>query len=213
MGKRAGRTSTTLPRSASRGRPTALSGGVLDGAAWRGHPGDKSLAALGDVALGICIQRRQPYALAEAYRRHGGALYAATTRVCGPARAEAVVAEVLVELWWQPQLFDPEASSLRAYLLGQAHSRAVTVVHAGGARTSPPGAAAYLDHDVDGHGAQALSSLPEAEQAVIALAYLGGYRCSEIAEALDEPEAVVAARMRSGLRRLAGHPLAREARR
>ena len=171
------------------------------------------MVGLGDVALLVCIERRRPAALAEVCRRHGGALHAVTTRVCGPGSAEAVVAEVLLELWWQPQRFDPDVSSLRAFLLDRAHSRAVVARAGGGDTTLPPGAPEFSAHDIEDPVARMLAVLPEAEGAVLALACLGGCRCGEIAEVLEESEAVVAARMRSGLRRLGRHPLARQARR
>lgn len=159
------------------------------------------MAALGDAALGICIYRRHSPALAEVCRRHGGALHALAARVCGPGCAEVVVAEVLMELWWQPQLFNPETSSLRAHLLGRVHTGAVEMARATGARTSPSGAGAFTEHGVDIHAAQVLAGLSGTERTAIALAYLGGYHCAEIAEAIAEP-VVVAARLRSGLRAL-----------
>lgn len=171
------------------------------------------MSGLGDLALLIGIERRRPAALAEVCRRHGGPLHAVTARVCGAAVAEPLVAEVLMELWCQPQRFGPDAYSLRASLLGRAHARAAAVARAGrGDAVARPGER-LVDHHGDDHAAQVLSGLPEAEQAVIALAYLGGYSCRQIAEALEEPEPVVAARMRSGLRRLAQHRPAPQARR
>lgn len=216
MGVRTGLGSIVFPKSAPRGRlRVAPSGALADGVAPGPDSDQGTMVGLGDVALFVCIERRRPAALAEVCRRHGGALHAVTTTVCGSACAEGVVAEVLLELWWQPQRFDPDASSLRAFLLGRAHPRAEAVARSGrDGTTSPPRAAEVSDHDVDGgNPAQVLAVLSEAERAVLVLACLGGYGCGEIAKVLEEPEGVVAAHMRSGLRRLGRQPTSRQARR
>jgi len=67
-----------------------------------------------DARLVVGIGRFREDALAEAYRRHGGAVFALSRRLTGErALAEEVVQEVFLRLWNEPDRFDPERGSLR----------------------------------------------------------------------------------------------------
>ncbi len=78
---------------------------------------------------------RSQAALAEAYRRHGGAVWALAKRVCRDEHlAEDVTQTVFVELWSRADRFDSTRGSLRSYLLTQAHARAVDLVRSEEAR-------------------------------------------------------------------------------
>src|SRR6202453_2141912 len=82
-----------------------------------------------DAQLVTMIARYNEVALAETYRRHGGAVCGLAHRVLnGAAEAEDVTQEVFLRLWNQPERFDPSRGSLRSYLLTQAHARAVDVI-------------------------------------------------------------------------------------
>ena len=77
-----------------------------------------------DAALVVAIGRWRQDALAEAYRRHGGAVFALAGRVLGDrALAEEVAQEVFLRLWDHPDRFDPNRGSLRSFLLAQCHGR------------------------------------------------------------------------------------------
>jgi len=62
---------------------------------------------LSDAQLAVAIGRFRDDALAEAYRRHGGAVFALARRVTGDSGdAEDVTQEVFLRLWNQPDRFD-----------------------------------------------------------------------------------------------------------
>jgi RNA polymerase sigma-70 factor (ECF subfamily) len=173
-------------------------------------------AELSDAALVVAIGRFQQPALAEAYRRHAGAVYGLAKRLLNDqARAEEVVQEVFLRLWNQPDRFDAERGSLRSYLLAQSHGRSVDLLRADGARRAREerdaqhtAAAGYdLEREVwdlalASHVRQAMHLLQPGEREAIELAYFGGRTYREVADELGEAEGTVKSRIRSGLKRL-----------
>src|SRR6478735_11198750 len=84
------------------------------------------LTEVSDAALVMRVSRYQQDALAEAYRRHAGAVFGLSRRLLNDAAmAEEIVQEVFLRLWNEPEKFDPERGSLRAYLLAHCHGRSV----------------------------------------------------------------------------------------
>src|SRR3954471_24350751 len=87
------------------------------------------LSDASDAVLVIGISRYRERALAEAYRRHAGAVYGLARRLlANPTLAEEIVQEVFLRLWNQPEKFDPERGALRSYLLAQCHGRSVALL-------------------------------------------------------------------------------------
>lgn len=176
----------------------------------------RDLTDASDAALVVAIARYRQDALAEAYRRHAGAVFGLAKRLLQDhARAEEIVQEVFLRLWNDPNRFDPDRGTLRSYLLAHAHGRSVDVIRAESARraredrdalrTAEDGydvAHEVLDLAVASHVRDALSSLPEGERRAIELAYFGGRTYKEAAVELGEPEGTVKSRIRSGLKRL-----------
>jgi len=174
------------------------------------------VSELSDPQLVVAIARYQDDALAEVYRRHGGATLGLARRVTGSqAEAEDVVQEVFLRLWRQPERFDPARGALRSFLLTQTHGRAVDHVRSLAARQNREvneargtAIAGYdLEHEVwdlavADQVARAMSTLPEAERSAIELAYFSGRTYREVAVILAEPEGTVKSRIRNGLKRM-----------
>jgi RNA polymerase sigma-70 factor (ECF subfamily) len=170
----------------------------------------------GDAALVVAIGRWREDALAEVYRRHGGAVYSLARRVLGDdGRAEEVVQEVFLRLWHQPERFDAGRGSLRSFLLANAHGRAVDLLRSDISRRrreeQDARKTANAGYDIDREVwdltlaeqvKAALGELPDEEKRAIELAYFGGHTYREVAALLAQPEGTVKSRIRNGLRRL-----------
>jgi RNA polymerase sigma-70 factor (ECF subfamily) len=169
-----------------------------------------------DAALVFAIARYQQDALAEAYRRHAGAVFALSRRVGrDDATAEEITQEVFLRLWNEPDRFDPGRGSLRSFLLAQAHSRTVDSIRSEASRKRREDRdvrhTAEAGYDVEREVwdlavadkvKAAVSTLPDEERKAIELAYFGGRSYREVAELLAQPEGTVKSRIRNGLRRM-----------
>lgn len=177
---------------------------------------------LSDAALVVSIGRFHQTALAEAYRRHAGAVFGLAKRLLSDsARAEEIVQEVFLRLWNEPERYDAERGTLRSFLLAHTHGRAVDLIRSDVARRSREERqanhdTAELGYDVArevwdlalaSHVREAMTALHPGERAAIELAYFGGLTYREAAEQLDEAEGTVKSRIRSGLKKLRGELL------
>lgn len=178
--------------------------------------GKEDVRDASDVWLVVGIARFREDALAETYRRHGGAVFALARRLTGErALAEEVVQEVFLRLWNEPDRFDPERGSLRSYLLAHAHGRSVDLIRAETSRRNREDRDARLtaesgydlerevwDLAVADQVRDALDTLSDGERTAIELAYFGGHTYREVAALLEQPEGTVKSRIRAGLVRL-----------
>jgi RNA polymerase sigma-70 factor (ECF subfamily) len=174
------------------------------------------VSELTDAGLVVALSRYNQEALAEAYRRHAGAVYGLARRLLtDDALAEEIVQEVFLRLWNRPERFDPGRGALRSYLLAQCHGRAVDLLRSEQARRRREDRdarrAAEGGYDVElqvwdlavaERMRDALATLPDVERTAIELAYYGGHSYREVAELLQAPEGTIKSRIRSGLRRL-----------
>jgi RNA polymerase sigma-70 factor (ECF subfamily) len=172
----------------------------------------------GDDDLAAGVARGDSRALAEIYRRHGGAVWSVARRVIGDEhRAEEVSQIVFADVWSAPERFDPGRGTLRTWLLTQAHARSVDVVRAETARrrrddrdarvVAPAWAETDVEAIVEGAAVayevrRALDQLPPDERAPIVLSYFGGQSYRQAAAHLGQAEGTVKSRIRTGMQRL-----------
>jgi RNA polymerase sigma-70 factor, ECF subfamily len=166
-----------------------------------------------DANLVVAVGRWHEQALAEVYRRHGGAVHALARRILrSDAPAEEVTQEVFLDLWNRPEKFDAQRGSLRSFLLARTHGKSVDYVRSETSRrqreerTSRETATAGYDIDrevwdmsVAEQVKEALEALPDDLRQPIELAYFGGHTYREVAQMLRQPEGTVKSRIRSGL--------------
>ncbi|HMC40567.1 MAG TPA: sigma-70 family RNA polymerase sigma factor [Acidimicrobiales bacterium] len=171
------------------------------------------LETASDASLVVAIARWNEAALAEVYRRHGGAVQALARRLLGSdAHAEDITQEVFVRLWEQPERFDHARGGLRSFLLSVAHHRAVDQIRSSAARSSreerDAAEVATSGYDIERHAwdlhltdqvRRALVDLSDDQRRAIELAYFGGHTYRQVAAILDQPEGTVKARIRTGL--------------
>jgi RNA polymerase sigma-70 factor (ECF subfamily) len=169
-----------------------------------------------DALLALAMARYDQAALAEAYRRHAGAVFGLARRLLVEAAlAEEIVQEVFLRLWNDPARYDPERGTMRSYLLTQTHGRSVDLLRADISRRRreerdarrTAEASTDIEREVwdlttAEHVRDSLATLPADERRAIELAYWGGYTYREVAAHLDEPEGTIKSRIRSGLTRL-----------
>jgi RNA polymerase sigma-70 factor, ECF subfamily len=170
---------------------------------------------LADEEVMQLVQRGDPRAFELLYDRHGGAAYSLAYRIVGKqAAAEDVVQEALLSIWRSRRRYDPTRGSVRTWILGIVHNRAVDGLRRSSVherrresldvveerfeareRTDVEVARREEARSVRG----ALGTLPTEQRQTIELAYFGGFTQSQIAELMDEPVGTVKGRMRLGL--------------
>jgi RNA polymerase sigma-70 factor (ECF subfamily) len=173
---------------------------------------------LADEEVMQLVQQADPRAFELLYDRHGGAAFSLAYRMTGDrTAAEDVSQEAFLSIWRSRLRYQPERGSVRTWVLGIVHNRAIdalrrNVVHER-RRSAIEGIeerqeAAELT-DVEAarreearHVRTALDSLPDDQRHTIELAYFGGFSHSQIADMLDTPIGTVKGRMRLGLEKL-----------
>jgi RNA polymerase sigma-70 factor (ECF subfamily) len=176
-----------------------------------------------DANLVVAIARWHEAAMAEAYRRHGGAVYALAHRVIRQASsAEEITQDIFLGLWQHPEKFDSQRGTLRSFLLARTHGKSVDLIRSEESRkcreerTSRETANAGYDLEhhvwdlaVAEHVKESVTALPDEMRKPIELAYFGGHTYQEVAKLLQVPEGTIKSRVRVGLTRLRANLAAR----
>ena len=152
------------------------------------------------------------------FDRHANAAFSLAYRMCGRrVTAEDVVQEAFLSLWRSGARYDRTRGSVRSWVLGVVHNRAIDLFRRDSVRTSrdvsdeaavermaaPDSTEGEVNRREDASEVQeALQDLPDDQRQVIELAYFGGFTHSEIAEQLKLPAGTVKGRMRLGLTKL-----------
>ena len=171
-------------------------------------------AAPTDEALMLALTERME-ALETLYERHSGAALGLAIRMLGEREtAEEVVQEAFLALWRHAARYDVARGSVRTWLLGIVHNRAIDRLRGRAPTSALPddlGADPSPESDVWGQAVQrldreavgqALAQLPAEQRQTIELAYYAGLTHAQIATMLELPLGTVKGRMRLALGRL-----------
>jgi RNA polymerase sigma factor (sigma-70 family) len=181
--------------------------------------GEHGPDGLDDAALLELVGQENADALATLYQRHGTACYRLARHVtASDDLAQDAVQEAFIGMWRAPASYRPGRGSVRTWLLGLTHHKAVDSVrretsqqrrqnaHAAQQALDPPASVDPADAAGDGIRAAevrgALAELPDGQRQALALAYFGGYSQSQIAELTGVPLGTVKTRTFSAMRRL-----------
>jgi len=159
-----------------------------------------------------------PLAFETIYERHVTAVFSLAYRICGVrVVAEEVVQEAFLTIWRSGARYDRTRGSVRTWLLGIVHNRAVdvlrrTAVHERRRASDEQGAEiieaperteAEVARRETARAVRALlEGLPTEQRRVVDLAYFGGFTHEEIARMLDAPVGTVKGRMRLALEKM-----------
>ena len=172
-----------------------------------------------DAALVEEITRGQTSALEALYQRYGVVCYRLARQItANHALAEDAVQDAFVAVWRFPGSYTRGRGSVRSWLLGMTHHKAVDQVRRESAeqrRANHRASEAATDPAPDNDPASiawseiqaaeirsALTELPEAQRQALTLAYFGGYTQSQIAELTGVPLGTVKTRTLAAMRKL-----------
>jgi RNA polymerase sigma-70 factor (ECF subfamily) len=154
------------------------------------------------------------------FAKHAPAATALARRVVRQQHlAEEIVQETFLALWRDPAGYDPARGSVRAWLMGMVHHRAVDAVRREESqRRRAEQLGVGLRDEVEDHAEDvtadlarpqerqvvraALAALPEEQRRVLEMMYFDGRSQSEIAEATGLPLGTVKSRTLLGMRRM-----------
>lgn len=182
------------------------------------RPSRSEISSLADEDLMARVQEGDAQAFEVIFDRHADAAFSLAYRMCGRrVTAEDVVQEAFVSLWRSGARYDRTRGSVRSWVLGVVHNRAIDLFRRDSVRTSkdvsdegavermaaPDSTEAAVQRGEEASEVRgALQDLPDDQRQVIELAYFGGFSHSEIAEQLKLPAGTVKGRMRLGLTKL-----------
>jgi RNA polymerase sigma-70 factor (ECF subfamily) len=181
-------------------------------------PSSDEMRRMADEELMPLAAAGDALAFETVYDRHGGAAFSLAYRITGNrATAEDAVQEALISMWRSGARYTPERGSVRTWILGIVHNRAIDVVRRNLVHQRRRASDAGLEETqeapdrTDLEAARrdeadtvraAIGELPDEQERVIELAYFSGFTHTQIAEMLEMPIGTVKGRMRLGLEKL-----------
>lgn len=152
------------------------------------------------------------------YDRHGGPAFSLAYRIAGDRNvAEDITQEAFMSIWRSRTRFDRSRGSVRAWVLGIVHHRAIDALRRNSGHLRHHASAEGIEErfeapertevevarlDEASEVREAIGTLPGDQQEVVRLAYFGGFSHTEIADMLDTPIGTIKGRMRLGLEKL-----------
>jgi RNA polymerase sigma-70 factor, ECF subfamily len=183
-----------------------------------GRDSTERLRMLADEELMQLVYRSDASAFEVVYDRHADAAFSLAYRMCAQrALAEDVVQEAFLSLWRSRARYDRARGSVRTWVLGIVHNRAIDALRRRTVRDRglvtedgieerlvAPGRtdAEFARREEAREIRDALGQLPDEQSRVIELAYFGGMTHTQIALMLDTPVGTVKGRMRLGLAKM-----------
>lgn len=176
------------------------------------------LRKLADEELMELVCRDEAVAFEIVLERHADAAFSLAYRMIGRrSLAEDVVQEALLSLWRTGARYDRSRGSVRNWILGITHHRAVDALRRDGLRTGKNVSDDDLHERLEAPERTdvevvrrdeareirtVIDELPAEQVRVIELAYFGGFTHTEIATMLHLPIGTVKGRMRLGLEKM-----------
>jgi RNA polymerase sigma-70 factor (ECF subfamily) len=186
---------------------------TIGSGAGRGRQRPSDGAQPSDTTLLAQARAGDAAAFATVYDRHAAAAYGLARRMMrSPSAAQDVVQEAFISLW-RTDSYCAEKGSLRSFVLGIVRNRAIDELRKERRRSDRDAVVARLaatdrtDVEVEQRDSErflraALTTLPDAQQRALELAFFGGLTYNEIALRLDEPIGTIKSRIRLGLEKL-----------
>jgi RNA polymerase sigma factor (sigma-70 family) len=159
---------------------------------------------------------RDTRVLEELYDQFSASVYGVALRVTSDRMAaDDITQSIFIDVWRQPDRWDPDRGGLRPWLATIAHHRAVDWLRREQAirrRDSHISVSTERTPDVEEavqallvaeRVRMALAGLPEEQRSAIRLAYFDGRTYRQVADDLGVPEGTIKSRIRAGLSHMA----------
>lgn len=176
------------------------------------------IQTLADEEIMHLVGEGNPRAFELLYDRHGGPAFSLAYRMVGSrVTAEDISQEAFLSIWRSRMRYQPERGSVRTWVLGIVHHRAIDALRRNLVHDKRRASAEGIEErfeapeqtDVEVARREeartvraAIAELPDDQSKVIELAYFGGFSHSQIADMLEMPIGTVKGRMRLGLDKL-----------
>src|SRR5207248_3532484 len=180
--------------------------------------GATGLRQLGDEELMQLVAGGDARAFEVIYERHATVVFSLAYRICGVrAAAEEVAQEAFLSIWRSGGRYDRTRGSVRTWLLGVVHNRAIDALRRSTVRDrlragddqaaerieAPERTEVEFARREEARSMrEVLAALPNDQRRVVELAYFGGFTHEQIAEILGTPLGTVKGRMRLALEKL-----------